>query len=294
MLVITGPTGNVGAELTELLIRQPAPPPFRIAAHHPEKIRAAYGPEVPCVPFDYDDRATWGPVLNGIRMLFLLFPLPHPRTVETRMKPLITAAVRAGCQHIIYITVPGADRSRLVPHHHVENHIRASGVNYTFLRASYFMQNLCRRISTHGVDIAERQEIFIPAGKALTTFIDSRDVANVALKVIEAPEDHLNRAYVLTGAERLDFYRVAEIFSEVMGRPIRYTSPSFPQFWYRLWRRGVKWDVILFMTIVYTLTVTGQNAPLTDDLPRLLGRPATSMRQFVKDYLWRWEQRAWT
>lgn len=294
MLVITGPTGNVGAELTELIVRHPSPPPFRIAAHNPEKIIAAYGPEAPCVPFDYDDRAGWGPVLDGIRMLFLLFPLPHPRTVETRMKPFITAAVKAGCRHILYITVPGADQSRLVPHYHVEQHIRASGMDYTFLRSSYFMQNLCRRISTHGVDIVERQEIFIPAGKALTTFIDSRDVANVALKVIEAPEDHRNRAYILTGAERLDFYQVAEIFSEVMGRPIRYTSPSFPQFWYRLWRRGVKWDVILFMTIVYTLTVTGQNAPLTDDLPQLLGRPATPMRQFVKDYLWRWEQRAWT
>lgn len=294
MLVVTGPTGNVGAELVQLLIEHRGELPFRIAAHSPERIKARYGADVPCVAFDYDDPAGWSAVLAGIQTLFLLFPLPHPRTVNTRMKPFIDAAVRAGCQHIVYISVPGADASRVIPHYHVEQHIRESGVGYTFLRPSYFMQNLCRRISTHGVDIATRGEMFIPAGKGRTSFIDARDVARVALRVLGEPQAHRGAIYTLTGAERLDFYQVAAIFSDLLDRPIRYVRPSLPRFWYRMWRRGVAWDVILFMTIVYTLTRTGRNEPLTEQLPPLLGRPATTMRQFVADERWRWLTQTWT
>ena len=298
MLVVTGPTGNVGAEITDLLASDDPGFPFRVAAHNPDKLRDTYGPEIPTARFDYDDRSTWEAVLDGISILFLLFPLPQPKTVRTRMKPFIDAAIRAGCRHIVYVSVPGADSTsfgaRFVPHHQVERHIETSGAGYTFLRPSYFMQNLVRRISTHGVDIATRGEIFIPAGKGRTSFVDSRDVAAVALDVFKNPERHRNQGYTLTGERRLDFYEVAEVFSEVMGRPIRYTKPSMPQFWYRMARRGVSWDTILFMTIVYTLTRTSRNETLTDELPKLLGRPPTSLRQFVEDYLPRWETRSWT
>ncbi|MDX6742388.1 NmrA family NAD(P)-binding protein [Actinocorallia sp. A-T 12471] len=293
MFVVTGPSGNVGAEVARLTAGR-TDLPYRIAAHHPDGIRARLGPETRVVPFDYDDRATWPAVLDGVTTLFLLFPLPHPRTVGTRMKPFIDAAVAAGVGHIVYVSVPGADRQKVVPHHQVEAHIKASGVPYTILRCSFFMQNLCRRLSTHGVDVVERDELFIPAGRGRTTFIDARDVADVVLKIAADPAAYRNREYVLTGAERLDFFEVAEIFSAVMGRPIRYTKPSLPRFWWRLWRRGVAWDAVLFMTIVYTLTRTGKNEPMTDELAALLGRPPRTMREFVRDYLPRWEKRDWT
>jgi uncharacterized protein YbjT (DUF2867 family) len=294
MLVVTGPTGNVGAEVTHLLAGGAYDRPYRVAAHNPHKIQQLHGDHVPVVPFDYDRRDGWGAVLDGVSTLFLIFPLPTPRTVKTRMKPFIDAAVRAGAKHIVYLTVPGADREKVVPHYHTERHIEAGGVPYTFLRASFFMQNLCRGLSTHGIDIVERDEIFIPAGKGKTTFVDARDVARVAVDIFQNPIAHRNKAYLLTGSERLDFNEVADAFSEVMGRRIRYRNPSYPSFWLRLWRRGVKWDVIAFMTIVYMLTRTGKNEPMSDELARLLGRPPTQMRQFVAENLYRWEQRVWT
>lgn len=294
MLVVTGPTGNVGAEVTQLLAGGAYTGPYRVAAHNPPKLKKLYGDHLPVVPFDYDRREGWAAVLDGVSTLFLIFPLPTPRTAETRIKPFVDAAKEAGAKHIVYLSVPGADREKVVPHYHTERHIEASGIPYTILRASFFMQNLCRGLSTHGVDIVERGEIFIPAGKGKTTFVDSRDVARVAVDIFHDPGAHGKRSYLLTGSERLDFYEVAAIFSEVMGRPIRYRNPSYPHFWLRLWRRGVKWDVIAFMTIVYTLTRTGKNEPMSDEMARLLGRAPTPMRQFVAENLYRWEQRAWT
>ncbi|MBW8485865.1 NmrA family NAD(P)-binding protein [Actinomadura parmotrematis] len=294
MIVVTGPTGNVGAEIVRLLAGEAAPGPYRVAAHDPGRIAREYGEDVPAVAFDYDDRATWPAVLDGVRTLFLLFPLPHPRTVKTRMIPFIDAAVAAGCEHIVYITVPGADRLRFVPHYAVERHIEATGVGHTFLRCGYFSQNLCRAISTHGVDIMDHGEIFIPAGRGRTTFLDARDAAAVALDLLTGPALEGGAAHTLTGPRRLDFDEAAAVLADVLGRPVRYARPSYPRFWRRLRSRGVTRDTLLFMTIVYTLTRTGRNEPLTGELAALLGRDPTPFEQWARDYKDRFEHRAWT
>jgi uncharacterized protein YbjT (DUF2867 family) len=199
------------------------------------------------------------------------------------MLPFVAAAAAAGVRHIIYLSVPGADTTPMVPHHAVEKALAASGVPHTILRAGFFAQNLCRDITTHAVDIAAHDEIFVPAGRGRTTFVDSRDVAEVAVRIMTDPAPHAGKAYLLTGPESLDYFEVAERFTAELGRPIRYANPSVPAFWARLWSR-VTWDTLSFMTIVYTLTRFGKNAPTGDDLPRLLGRPPRTMADFVRDY----------
>ncbi len=283
MIVVTGPNGNVGTEFVKMLVAQDALA-YRIAAHSPDKIRKLYGPDVPVSKFDYADRSTWDATLEGVTTLFLLFPLPHPKTAKTWMVPFVEAAAAKGCKQILYTSVPGADRLKYVPHYHVEKAIRASGVDYTILRAAYFSQNLIRDITTHAVDIAKYDEIFIPAKKGRTTFIDSRDVAALAIEVVRNPDAHRNQEYLLTGPDSLDFHEVAALMSDVLGRPIRYVDPGLLRFWYRMARRGVTFDAIVFMTIVYNLTRAGMNNPITDTLPRLLGRPATPIRAFIEDY----------
>jgi uncharacterized protein YbjT (DUF2867 family) len=294
MIVLTGPTGNVGAEVARTAVENPMPEPFRIAAHHPERVRQDLGADARVVPFDYDDRSTWDAALDGIERLFLVFPLPTPRAATTRMTPLVDAAVAAGCRHIVYLSVPGADVQKAVPHYRVERHIERSGADWTFLRSAFFMQNLHRRVSTHGVDIADHDQVFIPAGDGATTFVDSRDIAEVAYHALTTPDEHRRQAYVLTGPERLRMAEVAAILSDVLGRPIHYSKPGLVRFWTRLSRRGVSWDTLLFMTIVYTLTRTGRNEPMTDDLARILDRPPRDLRTWAEDVTWRWEQRAWT
>ncbi len=287
MIVITGPNGNVSTELVGLLRKQNTLA-YRIAAHTPEKIRTRYGEDAPVVRFDYEDQTTWPATLKDISTLFLLFPLPHPRTAKTWMVPFVDAAVTAGCSHIVYISVPGADTRPIVPHHTVEKCIRESGVPFTILQASYFAQNLERVVSTHWVDIAKYDEIFIPARRGLHSFLDSRDLGEAALNILRAPEAHRNQTYLVTGPEALDFYQVAEIMSEELGRPIRNVDPSFPRYWWRMLRRRVGLDVLFFMTIAYVLSRTGKNAPMTDTLGKLLDRPPLTMRDYIRDHCQIW------
>lgn len=282
MIVITGPNGNVGTELVRMLA-QDGTLPFRVAANTPAKIAKLYGDRVAVTKFSFDDQSTWPATLDGISTLFLLFPLPHPRTARTWMLPFIDAARAAGASHIIYVSVPTAGDTKFVPHYTVERAIEASGVPYTFLRAAFFAQNLIRDITTHAVDIATSDEILIPAGKGETSFVDSRDVAEVAVTIMRNPAPHVGQAYVLSGPESLSFHQVATIMTEELGRPIAYREPSFLRFWQIVGKR-VTWDTLLFMTGVYWLTRRGSNTTLSDTLGRLLGRPPRTMRQFIADH----------
>jgi len=295
LFIITGPTGNIGAEVSRYLVeKNPAGVEFRLAAHSVDRVREEFGSEVPVAHLEYDDPSTWAPALEGGTTLFLLFPLPHPKTAKSRMVPFIDAAVAAGIRHIIYITVPGGDASRVIPHNTVERHIKESGVQWTLLRPSYFMQNLVRSLSTHGVDIAQSDEIFIPAGKSTTTFVDSRDLAEVIVGIAADTDPHDRQTYVLTGEHKKTYFDVAEALSEALGRPITYTHPSFLAFWRRMRKRGLTRDTVFFMCIVYTLARRGRNNPVSEDLPNMLGRDPTTLRQFALDYKWRWETQTWT
>jgi len=295
VFIITGPTGNIGTELCRYLVdKNPDELEFRLAAHNVDRLRSEFGPDAEIVHLDYDDPTTWPAVLEGGTVLFLLFPVPHPRTAKKWMVPFIDAAAAAGIEHVVYISVPGGDSSRVIPHNTVEQHLKASGMEWTVLRPSYFMQNLVRRLSTHGVDIAEHDEVFIPAGKSTTTFVDSRDLAVVISMMAAAPKEHRGKTYLLTGEHRKTYFDVAEVLTEALGRPITYTHPSFFAFWRRMRKRGLTRDTVFFMCIVYTLARRNVNNPVGDDLPRLLGREPTSMRQFAQDYKWRWDTETWT
>ena len=295
MLLITGPTGNVGAELVDILDRQSTESPWRVASRHPATLRTGLGCDAAEVlGLDFFDRSTWGAALAGVQRLFLLFPLPGNRAARNVIIPFLQAAQDAGCRHVVYVSVFGADRARFIPHFKVEAALRSSSMTWTVLRCSFFMQNLHRQISTHGVDIVERAELFIPAGRGRTTFIDARDAAAVAAQALLHPHQHRNVVHHLTGSAALTMAEVADALTGALGYPVTYTHPGLIAFARRLRGREVGWDTIGFMSAVYTLTRLGQNQPVTDEVARLLGRPPRTLEEFLHDTAWRWRDRAWT
>lgn len=292
--LVTGSSGNVGAELVNLLRRESPGMRWRVASRHPSLVPRE-GPSAPEVlGMDFFDPTTWDAALHEVHTLFLLFPLPSSRAARTAIVPFIGAAQAAGCRHVVYISVFGADRVRFIPHHTVEAALRTSSMTWTVLRCSFFMQNLHRRVSTHGIDIADHGELFIPAGNGKTTFLDARDAAAVAALAIRQPDQHRNVVHHLTGPAALSMTEVAAALTAHLGHRVAYTHPSLPAFAKRLRQRGLGWDTIGFMSAVYTLTRLGRNQPITDEVARLLGRQPIDLDRFLHDSTWRWRDRAWT
>ncbi|MBU9713628.1 NmrA family NAD(P)-binding protein [Evansella tamaricis] len=119
---------------------------------------------------------------------------------------------------MVFVSLMGVEKPPIVPHRKIEDMIRDLGIGYTFLRPSFFMQNLN---TTHREDIAIRNELYMPVGRAKTSFIDTRDIASVAATCL-IEKGYLNKFYTLTGAKAIDYEEVGEILSNTLGRKIEY------------------------------------------------------------------------
>ncbi|MEZ0077400.1 hypothetical protein [Planotetraspora sp. GP83] len=98
--------------------------------------------------------------------------------------------------------VPSRSRAQpFVPHHALEKWLRASVLQWTFARSGFFMQNLS---TTHAAEIRDEGLIMVPAGRGRTSFLDVRDVADVAALAL-SQDGHAGRAYTPTGSVALTY-----------------------------------------------------------------------------------------
>jgi uncharacterized protein YbjT (DUF2867 family) len=272
-VLVTGATGTVGRHVVASLADRDAV--LRAGCRTPDSEALSAVDE--SVALDFEKPETWGPALADVDALFLVRP---PAVAAERVGEFAVAAGRVGVERVAYLSTLGAERNPLIPHHRIEKRVAASGVAYTHLRASFFCQNL---LEVHRPEIVEREEVFVPAGDGATSFVDARDLGAAAATVL-TETGHANCAYDLTGPAALDYHEVAAVFSDVLGRDIRYANPSVPEFVVRMRRRGEPWGFVAVMVAIYTTARLGLAGHVTDDLYHLLGRPPRELRTFVEDY----------
>lgn len=268
MLLITGATGTVGKEIVKKCIEKEFP--FQIATRSRE-IEGVY--------FDFEDPGSYKTALKGIEKLFLMRP-PHITNSKKYIEPVIYEAKRAGVRHIVFLSLLGAEKNPVVPHSKIEKIIKHSSIPYTFLRPSFFMQNL---FTQHGEELKQEHKIIVPAGKGKTSFIDVRDIAAAAVKVF-FEEGHINKGYSLTGSEALSYYEVADILTEQLGVPIQYTNPTVHEFKKKMSEKGIEKEFITVMTAIYLTARFGLAKKVTNDLENLLGKKPITFKEFAKDY----------
>ena len=224
---------------------------------------------------DYDDPDTFAPALRDVERMFVLHP---PGVSLAKLTAFLDAARSAGVRRAVLQSVRGAEKSRVLPHRHAEAAVRERFAEWTMLRPADYMQNLA---DVHR-DAIRAGEIAVPAGGGRSPFIDVLDVGAVgALALLE--DDHAGKGYALTGPEALTFAEVAAILSDVLDRPVRFRSPSIPRFvWEQRRRYGRSLPMALVMSALYTTQRLGRAGGTTNEVERLLGRPATPMRTFAE------------
>jgi len=288
-IIVTGATGRVGAEIAQF-VDQKAHQVVLAMRRRPDdsidfdtlRSKDLQQPEkfgADTVLFDFAQAATYEPALKGADSLFLMRP-PGVSDVDKRLKQIVEVAIAANVRQIVFLSVTGAEKNLLLPHRGTEDYIKSKGIAYTFLRASFFMQNLS---SVHRAEIKADREIFVPAGNGKTSFVDTRDVAAVAAKALTEP-GHERRAYALTGQAALTYYQVADIFSEVLNHPVTYANPSLLRFVAKRLKEGNPLALTLVMSGLYTTAKLGLAGELSNDLTDILGRSPIPLRRFVEDY----------
>lgn len=216
MILVTGGTGTSGSDVVRQLAATGTR--FRALARNPDKAAALKLPGVEIVRGDLAQPDSLAPALKGIDRLFMLSsPVPNQVELETN---LLNAAKKAGVRHVVKFSAMTAspDVPARFPRAHglIEQKVRESGLAWTFLRPTFFMQNLL------GLAGMVRQgTIYQPAGQSKASFIDTRDIAAVAVQAL-TNNGHEGKVYDLTGPELLSYADIADILSGVLGRPVEY------------------------------------------------------------------------
>ena len=284
-ILITGASGNVGLETLRDLMRSSVGKEFDILIGVRDSAKAQQTVAVQAnsiVHLDFEDAATFDAALMGINRVLLIRP-PQLANVDKFFKPFIDAMKRASVQQVIFLSLQGVESNPLTPHHKIEQLIREADLSFTFLRPSFFMQNLS---TTHRDEIRLRSELFIPAGNGRTSFIDVRDIGAVAALILtDKTGAYLNRSVELTGSEALTYYEVARILSEVLGRKIVYKNPSILRFIWQKWQtEHLPLSFTLIMVALYTVAKLGKADRLTTTTEQLLNRPPRTFQQFAQDF----------
>lgn len=273
--LVIGANGTVGSELVRLL---------RAAGHTVVKAtsRPVTDPASE-VHLNLVTGAGLDTALKGVGKVFMLAP-PGYTNQDELLNPLIDAAKAHGVQKVVLMSAMGANADDNAPLRKAELHLEASGLAYNIIRPNWFMQNF----NTFWIQgILEQGKIFLPVGAAKGSFIDARDIAAVAARLLST-DDFNNRDFDLTGSVALDHDAVAAILSNATGQTITYQDIPEADMRSALLGSGVPPAYAEFLLMILGFFKLGYAERTTDAVPTLLGRAPIALAQYAADYRSAW------
>jgi len=259
MIGITGASGEVGAKVSQVLSDLNVK--HCLLLRDLKKVEPFRNENITARVFDWS--LPNSSVLQDLTALFWLLPNEHRHLINAE-KEWLDYAKKVGIKHIVKLSSMLAETNDMFFHRESEKLIEESGIPYTHLRANTFMQNF----NEHDVNDIKNHVIKYPVGNGKMSFIDTRDIAEIAAKILSNPKEHINKAYTITGSESLDFFEVARLFSAELGVKISYENRSdmqeYPEF--------------------YKSVAAGEFSEIDMSAAKILGRQPGTLAKYIHDY----------
>src|ERR671910_3261542 len=226
-------------------------------------------------PFNWEDRSTWAPALDGAGSVYLSYypDLAIPGAVEASAS-FAELAVASGVRRLVLLSGRGEPEAE-----RAEQAVRDTGAALTILRSSWFMQNFSE---DYMLEHVLSGQIRLPAGDVPTPFLDADDIADVAVAAL-TEEGHAGQLYELTGPRSLTFAEAAAEISKASGREIRYVPVSLEEHAAEATEHGVPAEVVELLTYLFSEVVNGRNADTTDGVQRALGREPRDFTDYAQE-----------
>lgn len=283
-ILVTGASGNVGKYVAHYALENQQE--ITVAGTHPQRLKEMFGDQAKVVYFDFTDPKTFETALVDVDRVFIMRP-PYMGDPQA-LKPFVEALKQTGKMQLVsFLSLIGVEHNPIPPHHKIEKYIEEAGLPYCHIRPSFFMQNLS---GIHAYEIKHFDRIVVPVKKALTSFIDAEDIGELTAKVLSEPAQHQNQAYAITGAEAIDYWRVADIMSEALGRKITYADPSpalAKKYWIQI--RGLDKEYCTVMGMLYLMTRMGTAKKVTHVFEQVMHKQPQTFEQFVNKNLSAWQ-----
>jgi uncharacterized protein YbjT (DUF2867 family) len=273
-ILVVGATGNVGTDVVRHLLD--GGHRVRVLVRDAGKAADLFGDTVEIVVGDLDVAASLEPAVRGIEVAaFTTAPTPLLGEQEVAF---ITAAAAAGVHRLVKLSGFGIGDARdaiHIGHARSEDELRRSGIPHVVIRPVVFMSNLM--FEAPAVRTGKLPSVF---GDAPMSFVDPADVAELMVRALS--EDAFDgQVWELGGPEPLSYDQLAEVFSDVLGRPVAHVRVDPEEFRESSRREGLPDFVI--EAITDTGRMAGEGKFVADDavIRRILGRPGAPFRDWI-------------
>ncbi|PWI45803.1 nucleoside-diphosphate sugar epimerase [Streptomyces sp. ICBB 8177] len=279
MIVVTGATGNVGRSLVDQLLARDAP--VRALTRSPEHAGLPEAAEVVRAEFGAGEPSP--SLFEGADAVFLNLAATGPEAAVR----LVDAAAKAGVRRVVLLSSAGvtdtpADEDNAISRMHavVERAIRASGLEWTFVRGGMFATNTlewAEAIRTTGV-------VRGPGAAARSAPVHEADLAAVATEaLLDRVGTHDGQVYLVTGPEALTAQQMLDVIGAATGRTPRYEELTREEALAAMTARGLPLPIAEAL-VDWSAKSPDRASAVSRDAERVTGRPARTYAEWVADH----------
>jgi uncharacterized protein YbjT (DUF2867 family) len=280
MILVVGATGNIGSEVVRLL--QVKGVATRVMVRDKAKAASMFGDGVEVVTGDLREPDSLPAALEGVDKAFLVTALALDQVAMRNA--FIDAAAKSGVKHVVLSSGIGAGPDAAVQfgrwHGENQERLKQSGLDWTFVQPTFFMQNFFMSAAT----IKDHGAFYLPLGEnSPVSWVDARDIATVATTALTEP-GHEGKAYPVTGPAAVTAEEIAEVMTAELGKPVRYVAVSNDDARAAMLDVGMPVVLADAMIELYALAPPGYLGEVADTLRAVTSNPGRDIRMFVSDY----------
>ena len=261
-ILVVGGTGKTGRRVVEQLRKRGIEP--RIGSRN-----ASPG-------FDWKDKDTWVNALKGIEKMYVTYypDLAVPGAKEA-VESLTYLAKELGVRKMVLLSGKGEKEAEAC-----EDIVKASGIDYTIVRASMFNQNFSESFF---LDPVRSGEVFLPMSDVLIPFVDANDIAEVAVTVL-LDDKYNGETIEVTGPELLTFKDAVRIIGKASNRDLNFYDINIEQYVEGMHKMGMPKDVVWLIEYLFSHVLTNpSNQMVVNDVERVLGRKAKTFVEYAQE-----------
>ena len=224
--------------------------------------------------FNWNEPSTWDATLDGVVAAYIAYApdLAVPGAANS-IRSFVERAVSHGVQRLVLLSGRGEEEAQAC-----ERIIQNAGVQWTILRASWFMQNFSEG---EFLNMVLSGAITLPAGDIPEPFVDVNDIADVALAAL-TELGHDQAIYEITGPRLLSFTELAQTISQAIGREVQFIQIPKDTFSQSIGESGMPQDIAWLLNYLFETVLDGRNAHVGDGVVRAIGREPTDFTQFAQ------------
>lgn len=282
-ILITGATGMLGAKVVQALLERVPTEQLAVSVRDPAKAERFKEQGIEIRQADYEDPASLEGAFTGIDRLLLISSQGDDETRIRQHSNVIYAAEQTGVGLLVYTSISKAETSSLPVaevHRQTEAAIIKSGIPYTFLRNNWYVENEIPVIK----NVLAGGPVLTAAESGRVGWIPRVDYAEAAAAVL-ASGKHINKTYELSGVPSSYAYMARELTS-ILGRRVIVRNVDDKTYQEVLIANGTPDVMAEFSLDIQRAIRKGDLDVESEDLPRLMGRPAISLKQSLTEIVY--------